>query len=402
MARTACSPRCWPHRRPSRRTASRPRRPRLAALPLHPQRASHSAPPSAARVPGSRNLPCSGSSKATPRPNAGPRCASRFPSGRGWAWPCRARASQAGPTGGGTFRTDPASGTCRPYEPPLDTLKERAHLGLAGHRVLIAKVDQRAAKRLLEEQVTRQVGARTAKRAGGPQQETDSTRQLVQEPRRDALDRLRGRDEQHFDRAQLDAGPREPLGRDRAQRTVDALQALDIDHQAIEKDAVQRVAGDLRERRIDVRARARLVERLPAGADDQYAVRAEVQRRADRRDLAHRAVAKVLAVHLDRGKNEGQRRGGEQVLELERHRRADPLIALPALESGTALEERHALARSVARRGHARRVQRAGVDVLLDALELKARLEHLPQRRVVEQRNRVVPRYEHHRRKPAR
>ena len=40
--------------------------------------------------------------------------------------------------------------------------------------------------------------------------------------------------------------------------------------------------------------RARLVENLAAGADDQYAVGAQVQRRAHRCDLAQRAVAEVL------------------------------------------------------------------------------------------------------------
>src|ERR1041384_3881987 len=68
------------------------------------------------------------------------------------------------------------------------------------------------------------------------------------------------------------------------------------------------------------------------------------------------------------GKMKG-RRGEERRLELERHRRPDALVSLPALEAASALEERHALPRRIARRGHAGGVERARVDVGLDALE---------------------------------
>src|SRR6187431_1184804 len=46
--------------------------------------------------------------------------------------------------------------------------EEFAHLGGARLGVLVAQVDQRAAERLLEQQVAREVRARAVERAGGP------------------------------------------------------------------------------------------------------------------------------------------------------------------------------------------------------------------------------------------
>src|SRR5262245_25815009 len=53
----------------------------------------------------------------------------------------------------------------------LSRAEELAHLGLARHGVLVAEVDERAAERLLEQQVARQVRARAVERAGGAQHE---------------------------------------------------------------------------------------------------------------------------------------------------------------------------------------------------------------------------------------
>ena len=84
--------------------------------------------------------------------------------------------------------------------------------------------------------------------------------------------------------------------RQQRQRGVDALQALDVDRQRVEEDVGQRMAGDLRQVRILAAADA-LARRLvhAAGADDEDALGAEVDGRRDRRRLAHRAVAAVLA-----------------------------------------------------------------------------------------------------------
>src|SRR3954467_13132101 len=76
--------------------------------------------------------------------------------------------------------------------------EELLDLRLAADGVLVAQIDERAAERLLEEQVARQVRSRAVERAGRLQDEAHRRRQLVQEARRDALDRLRRRDEQHL------------------------------------------------------------------------------------------------------------------------------------------------------------------------------------------------------------
>src|SRR5512134_4064104 len=140
--------------------------------------------------------------------------------------------------------------------------KEFAHFGFAGKGVAVAKVDQRAAERLLEQEVAREIRARAVEGAGGPQYEAHGPRQLMDEARGDALQRLRGGDEKHLDRAQLDVRLGEALGRDQLDRAVDALQALDVDHERVEEDAVERMAGDLGERWVRIGSRAGLIDRL--------------------------------------------------------------------------------------------------------------------------------------------
>src|SRR5688572_8079717 len=67
----------------------------------------------------------------------------------------------------------------------LERGEEFPHLGLAHRGVAVAEVDQRAAERLLEKKVARQVRARAVERAGGPQHEAHGARQLVDEARGD-------------------------------------------------------------------------------------------------------------------------------------------------------------------------------------------------------------------------
>src|SRR5574341_1338462 len=81
--------------------------------------------------------------------------------------------------------------------------EEFAHLGGARLGVLVAEVDERLAERLLEEQVARDVRARAAERAGRAQHEAHGARQLVDEARGDALERLRRRNKEHFHGLQL-------------------------------------------------------------------------------------------------------------------------------------------------------------------------------------------------------
>src|SRR5688572_27738828 len=174
-------------------------------------------------------------------------------------------------------------GGCSGMDASFAVVEKLAHLGLAPRGVLVAQVDESAAEALLEQQVARKVRARAVERAGRAQDETHAARQLMQEAGRDELEGLRRSDEEKLDRPQLRI--LQSLGGNQLERAVDALHTLDVDHQAVEEDAVQRVAGDLRERRIRIGARARRGEALASRADDQHAIRAEVQRRADRRDL---------------------------------------------------------------------------------------------------------------------
>src|SRR3954449_7479468 len=107
-------------------------------------------------------------------------------------------------------------------------VEELAHLGIAPHGVVVAKLDQRAAERLLEQEVARKVRARAVEGAGRSQNETHGRRQLMHEARRDSLEGLRRRDEQHLDRPQLRVLER--LGGYERERTIDPLEALDVDH----------------------------------------------------------------------------------------------------------------------------------------------------------------------------
>src|SRR5688572_6845442 len=85
----------------------------------------------------------------------------------------------------------------------LARVEEVAYFRLAAGRVLVAQVDERATERFLEQQIAREVRARAVERARGAQDEAHRGRQLVQEAGCDALDGLRGRDEEHLDRPQL-------------------------------------------------------------------------------------------------------------------------------------------------------------------------------------------------------
>src|SRR5262245_1787696 len=94
-------------------------------------------------------------------------------------------------------------GGCSGMSASFAVIERFARLGLAPHRVVVAEIDQRTAAGLLEQQVARKIGARAVERAGRAQEEAHRARQLVHEPRGDALEGLRRRDEQHLDRAQL-------------------------------------------------------------------------------------------------------------------------------------------------------------------------------------------------------
>ena len=146
------------------------------------------------------------------------------------------------------------------------------------------------------------------------------------------------------------------------ERAVDALQALDVDRQRIEKDVRQRMARDLRQVRVFAAARP-LARRLvhAAGPDDQDALAAEVNRRRDRRGLAHRAVAAVLGVAIDlechRREHERDRRRGQQMLHADCGAHRDALRARPRHDVRNRVVEGHVQARAVARRADRERLK---------------------------------------------
>src|SRR4051794_35708055 len=107
--------------------------------------------------------------------------------------PQRRRKSSKGSCGGGWSGMDAT----------FAVVEELPHLGVAAHGVIVAELDQRAAEGLLEQQVARKVRARAVERARRAQDEAHRAWQLGHEARRDALERLRGGDEQHLDRPQL-------------------------------------------------------------------------------------------------------------------------------------------------------------------------------------------------------
>src|SRR5712664_3682384 len=214
-------------------------------------------------------------------------------------------------------------GALRAASSLLSGTQKLQHLGAARHGVLITQIDQRPAVPLLEEQIACEVRAVAIHCADASQEEAHRPWQLVYVADYHALDGLAGRDHQHLDLPQRQ--PRLPklLWSDEADGAIDSLHQLDIDVEAVQKNTVQGVPGDLRQRRIEISPNPRGlgVRARPAGAHHEHPVGAQVQRGADRRDLAHRSVPEILAVDFHRGKYEGQSGGSHQMLDPDRHRR---------------------------------------------------------------------------------
>src|ERR1017187_704440 len=80
------------------------------------------------------------------------------------------------------------------------------HRVTLGECVPIAKIDEGAAKGLLEQQIARQVGTVAVHRADAAQHEFQHPGQFLHVPAGDALDRLARRNNQHLDRAQVYPG----------------------------------------------------------------------------------------------------------------------------------------------------------------------------------------------------
>ena len=131
-------------------------------------------------------------------------------------------------------------------------------------------------------------------------------------PRGDFVDRLTRRNHQHFHRrhTQRTSGC---AGREQMTELIQTLQQLDIALQTVDKRAVEHVPADLRQRRLlaAVGALQRLLRinaaRVAADAHHQHATGTQMQRRADRRRLAHCAVTEIFLADFHRREQQRNR-----------------------------------------------------------------------------------------------
>lgn len=187
----------------------------------------------------------------------------------------------------------------------------------------------------------------------------------------------------------LDA-PQAPLDARRVagEQLVGAPQALEVGLQPLHEQRVEHEAEQLTEGR---RPRHGGAERRATGlthADDQDPFGAEAQGRRQRRELAHGAVAEVVAVHRDGREEERHRGARHQVVQPELGRHAAPAGACPGFEGPRRLHEGHRLPAAEARRRDREGVQLPVLQGLADAREIDAPLEQFAQRPVVEQGSR--------------
>jgi hypothetical protein len=149
-----------------------------------------------------------------------------------------------------------------------------------------------------------------------------------------------------------------------------------------------------------------------SGADDEDSLGAQVHRGRDRRRLAHRAVAAVLAaavdVERDRREHERDRRRREQVRHPDLGAHREPLRARPRHDVLERVVEGDVQARAVARGGDREAVQVAVAHYLVQPVGVDHLLEERLERLVVEKRPwpRPPPARDHpadrHHRQPAR
>ena len=122
--------------------------------------------------------------------------------------------------------------------------------------------------------------------------------------------------------------------------------------------------------------------------DHQQPVGAQVNGRAQRRGLPHRAVAEVLLMQEDGAEQERNRQARHQMLEGELHPGALARRAGPGLDRPGAGVESDRIGLRIAGRADAHGPQMLLVHAARDALEMQIPAQQLPQRRVVEQRAR--------------
>ena len=151
---------------------------------------------------------------------------------------------------------------------------------------------------------------------------------------------------------------------------VDASQAFQIAFERIEKNTTQHMPTDLRQRRVThVISLAHRLAGFLTHTDHQYLVSSQVQRRANRRDLTHGAVAEILAMDFHRVEHERNGRRGHEMFQRDVGRATDTRGALPCRDAGNTLVEGNRLTRGITGDADAQGMQPTGVDRLLDARE---------------------------------
>src|SRR3569832_651021 len=136
----------------------------------------------------------------------------------------------------------------------------------------------------------------------------------------DMVELLTWRDDQHIHGQQHYAAFGALARRNHAFRAIDPPQTFEVCFQRMEKDAVEDMAGDLRDGSVIVAVSAvRVIVGLIARADDEDAVGPHVQRWADRGDLAHGSIAEIFAMDLHGLKYQWDRGRGHDVPDTYTH-----------------------------------------------------------------------------------
>ncbi|MNQ72385.1 hypothetical protein D3C85_870880 [compost metagenome] len=166
---------------------------------------------------------------------------------------------------------------------------------------------------------------------------------------------------------------------------VQALQQLDVALQAVNERTVEHVPADLCQRRLlsavgTLQGVIRVdTARIAADPHHQHPVGAQVQRRADGGRLPHGPVAEILAFDFHRGKQQRDRRAGEQMINGQLRRHADAPMAQPGIDASATLIESHGLRGLIAERGQRHGVQLLLGDGLVDSGQIQFIVEQFPQ-----------------------
>ena len=173
------------------------------------------------------------------------------------------------------------------------------------------------------------------------------------------------------------------------QDRVDLPQPLEVDREPVGEHGIEhepeQVPGTRRHVHCAVRSRRR---RIRPRADDQQPVCPEVHGRTEGRELPHRSVAVVVAVHRPAGKMNGIAALAISTSTSIFAPHAGPAHARPLLRGRRRLEERHCAPGRVTGRRDGERLDAPCLDICSDALERDGAQQQVPQRRGVEQRAR--------------